>query len=297
MPIGGDLTVNDRFLAIDWGTTNRRVYLLDRAGSVLETFRDDRGVLAVGPGGFADEVAAIRARMGDWPVIAAGMVGSQRGWAVVPYLPCPAGAVQIAGALHAVDDRTWIVPGLSDPRGDVMRGEEVQLLGAVHAGLAPADALLCQPGTHCKWARMADGAVASFSTSMTGEMFALLKQHSLLAEFLGGPVADGPAFRAGVAASADPALLTALFGVRAAALLGLRAVEDSAAHASGLLIGSDVRGAGVTAGSDVYLLADPMLGALYTAAIAQCGGRAHLVDSHAAFVAGIAQIWSLVRDR
>ena len=116
------MTVNDRFLAIDWGTTNRRVYLLDRAGTVFETFRDDRGVLAVGPGGFADEVAAIRARMGDWPVIAAGMVGSQRGWTLVPYLPCPAGAAQIAAALHEVAPRTWIVPGLSDPRGDVMRG-------------------------------------------------------------------------------------------------------------------------------------------------------------------------------
>jgi 2-dehydro-3-deoxygalactonokinase len=110
----------------------------------------------------------------------------------------PSGAAEIAGALHEVAPRTWIVPGLSDPRGDVMRGEEVQLLGAVSAGLAPADALLCQPGTHCKWARMRDGAVAAFSTSMTGEMFALLKQHSLLAEFLGGPVADGPALPAGL---------------------------------------------------------------------------------------------------
>jgi 2-dehydro-3-deoxygalactonokinase len=89
MPIGGDVTVTDRFLAIDWGTTNRRVYLLDASGTVHETFRDDRGVLAVGQGGFADEVAAIRAKLGDWPVIAAGMVGSQRGWAMVPYLSCP----------------------------------------------------------------------------------------------------------------------------------------------------------------------------------------------------------------
>ncbi|GMM60509.1 2-dehydro-3-deoxygalactonokinase [Novosphingobium pituita] len=297
--------MDDRFIAVDWGTTNRRCYLLDGAGTVIETFRDDRGVLAVGqqgggPEAFAAEVAAIRARLGDWPLVAAGMVGSQRGWALVPYLSCPASGGQVAGALHAIDARTWIVPGLSDPRGDVMRGEEVQLLGAVAAGLAPPDALLCQPGTHCKWARMEGGAVASFFTSMTGEMFALLRGHSLLAEFLNGPVADGPAFRAGVDASADGALLKALFGVRASALLGLRAVGDSAAYASGLLIGSDVRGAGVGAGREVHLLADPVLGALYTAAIAQCGGRSHLIDSHAAFVAGIVQIrtqiWSLARD-
>jgi len=225
------------------------------------------------------------------------MVGSQRGWTLVPYLSCPADAAALAGALHAVDPRTFIVPGLSDPRGDVMRGEEVQFVGAIHANLAPGDALLCQPGTHCKWAGMAGGAVAGFSTSMTGEMFALLRKHSLLAEFLDGPVADGAAFRAGVAASADAALLTALFGVRAAALLGLRAIDDSAAYVSGLLIGSDVRGAGVGEGTVVHLLADPVLGALYAAAIAECGGEALLVDSQAAFIGGITHLWSLVRDR
>ncbi|WP_333835593.1 2-dehydro-3-deoxygalactonokinase [Novosphingobium sp.] len=283
-------------LAIDWGTTNRRVFVLGPDGAVAHVERDGRGVLAIEAGGFAAEIDAIRARLGDWPVIAAGMVGSQRGWVTVPYLPCPADTAALAGAVHAIDARTVLVPGLCDPRGDVMRGEEVQFLGAVEAGLAPGDALLCQPGTHCKWARMERGAVAGFSTSMTGEIYALLRQHSLLAEFLDGPVADGPAFRAGVRASAEGALLTTLFGVRASALLGLRAPEDSAAYCSGLLIGSDVRGAGVGAGTVVHLLADPALGTLYAAAIAECGGTAHLIDSQAAFVAGVTRIGRLLRD-
>ncbi|MEO6217634.1 MAG: 2-dehydro-3-deoxygalactonokinase [Sphingomonas sp.] len=284
------------FLAVDWGTTNRRVYAIDARGGVVATERDDHGVLAIAPGAFAAELAGIRQRFGDRPVLCAGMVGSVRGWVEVPYLRCPADLGALARALHWVEPRIAIVPGLSivdGGRGDVMRGEEVQLLGSVPAGLAPPDALLCQPGTHCKWAWMADGRVDRFRTTMTGEMFALLRGHSLLADFLKGEVADGAAFREGVAAAADATLLTRLFGVRADALLGLRAREDSAAFVSGLLIGSDVREQALESGQAVHVLADPALGALYAAAIAMAGGHAVPVDSQAAFVAGITAIWRM----
>lgn len=279
-------------IAIDWGTTNRRAYLLDGAGQVLQTERDGMGLLAVPPGGFADQIAAIRAKMGDLPVILAGMVGSARGWVNVPYLPCPAGLEDLGGALHWVEPgRTAIVPGLCDPAGDVMRGEEVQLLGAVAAGLAPGDALLCQPGTHCKWARMTGGRVASFATAMTGEIFALLKNHSLLADFLGGDVGDDEAFRAGVRDGLTGRLTTRLFRVRAAALLGQRSIEDSAAYTSGLMIGHDVGGEGLREGDPVHILADLHLGRLYASAVHIAGGQPILIDSHAAFVAGIFRLW------
>lgn len=284
------------FLAIDWGTTNRRVYAIDADGAVIATERDDRGVLAIAPGQFASELAGIRQRFGDRPVLCAGMVGSVRGWVEVPYLPCPADLGALANALHWVEPRTAIVPGLSiveGGRGDVMRGEEVQLLGSVPAGLAPPDALLCQPGTHCKWAWMAEGRVDRFRTTITGEMFALLRAHSLLADFLKGEVADGAAFREGVAAAGDATLLTRLFGVRADGLLGLRAREDSAAFVSGLLIGSDVREQALAPGQAVHVLADPVLGSLYATAITHAGGRVVSVDSQAAFVAGITALWRM----
>ena len=284
------------FLAVDWGTTNRRVYAIDAEGVVIATERDDRGVTSIAPDAFAAEVAGIRARLGDLPILCAGMVGSVRGWVEVPYLACPADLTAIAGALHWVEPRTAIVPGLSfvqGNRGDVMRGEEVQLLGSVAAGLAPPDALLCQPGTHCKWARMAGGSVAAFGTAMTGELFALLRKHSLLADFLTGEVIDGPAFRDGLAASADATLLNALFGVRASVLLKLRTREDSASYVSGLLIGSDVREQALAPGEAVHILADPVLGALYATAIAAMGGRAIAIESQAAFVAGITALWRM----
>ena len=279
-------------IAVDWGTTNRRAYLIDAQGQVLQTERDGMGLLAVPPGGFADEIAGIRAKMGDLPVLLAGMVGSAKGWVNVPYLSCPAGLDDLAHALHWVEPgRTAIVPGLSDPAGDVMRGEEVQLLGAIAAGLAPDDALLCQPGTHCKWAHMGAGRVRSFATAMTGEIFALLRSHSLLADFLDGAVEDGEAFRAGVRDGLQGRLTTRLFRVRAAALLGHRSAQESAAYTSGLMIGHDVGGENLREGDPVHILADPHLDRLYAGAVHIAGGQPVLIDSHAAFVAGIFRLW------
>ncbi|HVF93701.1 MAG TPA: 2-dehydro-3-deoxygalactonokinase [Sphingomonas sp.] len=280
------------FIAADWGTTNRRAYrIVD--GKVEQTERDSSGILAVEPGGFPAAAAALRARMGGAPMLIAGMIGSNRGWIDAGYVPCPATVEALAARIAPAADDTWIVPGVSivdDTRADVMRGEEVQLLGAVAAGLAPADALLCQPGTHCKWATLANGAIVDFATAMTGELFALLKNHALIGAAMTGEVTAGPAFNDGVARSAAGDLTTALFGVRPASLLGVRDDADAAAYVSGLLIGSDCR-AHVAAGQAVHLLAGAELGALYTAAITAVGGTAILIDSEAAFVAGITRIW------
>lgn len=290
------MAMNDAFIAVDWGTTNRRAFRIE-AGIAVATERDARGAAAVQADEFPADVAGLRARLGDLPVLMAGMVGSNIGWRAVPYLPVPANLPQLAAGICWIDDRTGIVPGLSyiDGRhGDVMRGEEVQLLGAIAAGLVPADALLCQPGTHCKWATMAGGAVSRFTTAMTGELFALLRQHGLLARQLGGAVVDGPAFAEGLAEGARRDLAVSLFAIRGGGLLGLRPDADAPSFASGLLIGADVAARLQQAdGNDVYILADPALGGLYATAVRTFGGRPHLIDSHAAFIAGITHIWEL----
>lgn len=277
------------FLAVDWGTTNRRVYRMDAAGAVVETARDDRGALAIPQAAWGAEIAALRARFGDLPIIAAGMIGSTRGWREVPYVACPAGLADLAAQLAWVEPgRTAIVPGVVD-RGapDVMRGEEVQLLGAVAAGLVPGDALLCQPGTHCKWATMREGRITRFRTAMTGELFAMLRERSLLSDYMEGPVAPGADFAAGLALARERQVLTGLFQQRATAVLDPAARAATAARTSGLLIGSDVLEQRLAPGQTVYVLADEALGALYGAAIAACGGSVVSVDSHAAFVAGM----------
>jgi 2-dehydro-3-deoxygalactonokinase len=289
------MVVSPAFLAVDWGTTNRRVYAIDARGRVIDTARDDRGVMAIAPGGFDAEIAALRARWGSAPMLLAGMVGSTRGWQEAPYVPCPATINSLAANLVEVARDVAIVPGvcLPGPRGDVMRGEEVQLLGAVRAALAPDDALLCQPGTHCKWAEMHNGAIAGFRTTMTGEVYALLKQHSLLADYLAGEVAPSSAFNAGLDAARRRTLLGDLFAERANVLLDLCARNEVAAHVSGLLIGTDVLEQELEPGRSVHILADAALGSLYAAAVAAAGAHPVTIDSHAAFAAGITAIWSI----
>ncbi|QDC39525.1 2-dehydro-3-deoxygalactonokinase [Sphingobium fuliginis ATCC 27551] len=294
-PLRGVLVSGAAFIAVDWGTTNRRAYLIE-GGEVVATERDDMGILSVPPGGFPAAVAGLRERHGGLPMLLAGMVGSNRGWHDAGYVLAPASLADLAARLVSPEEGVAIVPGVcrdGDERQDVMRGEEVQLLGAVAAGLAPGDALLCQPGTHAKWALMKDGALADFTTAMTGEMFALLKGHALIGSEMTGEVDADEDFRKGVEASADRDLLSALFGVRAAAVLGRRAPGAAAAYVSGLLIGSDCRARITQPGQQVHLLADGLLARLYSAAIAIAGGQAVVVDSHASFVAGITRIWDI----
>ena len=283
------------YLAVDWGTTNRRVYLIDASGAVRATERDGRGLLALGKEDFASEAAAIRSRFGDYPMICAGMVGSRNGWVEASYRPCPAGLDDLADYVIWVEPgRTAIVPGVSfmgDGHADVMRGEEVQFLGAVAAHSAPSDALLCQPGTHSKWAWMSAGEIASFRTALTGEMFTILAKHSLLADCMTTHSFDGAAFRAGLEQAARRSLLRDLFGARAALLTGTRNPSEIADYVSGLLIGSDVVEQDIGKMAPVYVLADHRLGGLYCAAIAAVGGQGILLDSHDAFVAGITRLW------
>ena len=281
------------FIAVDWGTTNRRAYALGADGQLQERFEDERGILAVATGGFGSAVDELRARFGGRPMLLAGMVGSNRGWIEALYVPTPAGLAEVAAAIRWIEPgAVGIVPGVSmvdDGRADVMRGEEVQALGAVAAGMVAPDALVCHPGTHAKWIALEGGRIERFSTTMTGEVFNLLKTGGILAPQLQSPVAAGAAFADGVArALSGEAVLSALFAVRARFLLGQLEEHDCASYASGLLIGSDVR-AGLALAPDarVALVGRPELCALYAAALDQAGREAIAIDGADAFVAGM----------
>jgi 2-dehydro-3-deoxygalactonokinase len=287
------------YIAVDWGTTNSRVYAIDGDGRLAWSSEDDRGILSVPQGGFEAAVAEIRERHAGLPVLMAGMVGSNLGWVEAPYVPCPAGAAELAAAIRWIEPgEVGIVPGVcltGDGRADVMRGEEVQMVGALALGAIGGDALICHPGTHAKWIVMAGGRIDSFRTMMTGELFALLKEHSILAKQLEGPVAPDAGFRAGAAAGlAGADLLSSLFGIRARYLLG-QSEGEGASYASGLLIGSDVR-AGLDSHRQgpVGLVGRSDLRALYAAALALAGHEVIEVDGPAAFLAGIARLVELL---
>lgn len=283
-------------VAIDWGTTNRRIFLLAADGTVIRREADTLGVTAIPAGGFSAELKRLRALHGDVPFLLAGMIGSNRGWVEAPYVPCPVTPELLRHSLLWVEPgRTAIVPGAcvaEADRVDVMRGEEVQLFGAVAAGLAAPDAALCLPGTHAKWARIANGALVGFRTVMTGEMFALLRTHSLLAPQLSSDVVDGPAFRDGVARGlANGGLLSELFGTRALILLDRLQPRDASSYVSGLLLGADLRiGLADAPEGPVTLIGDPALTRLYGAALDEAGRLHQEVDGERAFLAGITNI-------
>jgi 2-dehydro-3-deoxygalactonokinase len=285
----------DGFIAADWGTTNRRAYRIDRQGRCEAEFEDRQGVLSVPPGAFPAAVAEIRSRLGELPLLLAGMIGSNRGWVEAPYVSCPAGIDDVVTGLAWPAEDVAIVPGVSlldGKRADVMRGEEVQLLGAVAAGLMPPDSHVWHPGTHNKWARMAGGRIRDFRTVMTGELFNLLKEHSILSDLLAMPAGGDEAFRMGVREGlGDSDLQAELFAVRARTLLGAAPREAAASYTSGLLIGSDARiGLRDHEGGSVIVMGRPELTALYAAALGEAGVEALELDGEACFVAGIAKI-------
>ncbi|WP_240504587.1 2-dehydro-3-deoxygalactonokinase [Tsuneonella mangrovi] len=286
---GGD------YIAIDWGTTNRRIYLMRADGLVVRSERDDRGVLAMSAMAYSGEFSAIRERFGAFPIIAAGMVGSSRGWREVPYCSAPIELSTLAEMVTDCGENVFLVPGVAQRvvgHADVMRGEEVQVFGALAAGLVPEDGLFCQPGTHNKWIKVSGGRIETFATAMTGELYSLLRQHSILSEMIVGEPAIGPAFSAGLKRSrAACDLVTALFSARASCLLGLMDRSEAASYVSGMLIGSDVAARNDIDGNDVFLLASGSLAALYAQAIEYAGGRTVPIDSQASFAAGIHAIW------
>jgi 2-dehydro-3-deoxygalactonokinase len=238
-------------VAIDWGTSAARAYRLDAGGRVLDRRSAPLGVRHVREGRFESALAKL---LGDWatgiaPRIACGMIGSRQGWIEVPYVDCPASLAALSDHLAQTPlDRLAIVPGVvtRDAAGipDVMRGEETQLLGAV----APDEpgVLAVLPGTHSKWARVERGRVVDFTTYMTGEIYAVLIDHSMLGRLAGhepGRFSREP-FSRGVARGLDEGELAHdLFGARTLSLCGELASDDVADWLSGLLIGREIRAA------------------------------------------------------
>lgn len=281
------------FVAVDWGTTNRRLFVLDAQGNCLLEETDSLGVASIGRAAIGPAIADLKARFAGHRLILAGMIGSSLGWHDVAYVPCPAGlGCLVGGAITPEQDFVFLIPGVRsapDETPDVMRGEEVQIIGAAEANLIPPDCAVCHPGTHAKWALVRGYAIQSFRTVMTGELFALLRSRSILSGALTAPVVPGAAFERGVDAGLSSRSLCAdLFSIRARTLLDLLSLDEAASWASGLLIGSDVRfGLEVVGGDEpVAVIGDPLLTRLYAAAL-RAAGRAYFeIDGGDAFIAG-----------
>ena len=282
------------WIAVDWGTSHLRAWLMRNDGSVIERRQSDAGMSTLEREEFEP---ALQALVGDAlpaPVIACGMVGSRQGWAEAPYstTPCaPPGADQ---AVHVSGLDVRILPGVKQVRpADVMRGEETQIAGylATHPGF---DGVICLPGTHTKWVHISAGEIVSFRTAMTGELFALLTQHSVLRHSVGTGW-DEASFSDGVdqAISRPEGLAASLFSLRAEGLLEGLAPDATRARLSGLLIGAELASMRpYWLGQQVALIGADELVRAYGAALATQSCPCHTADVEEMTLAGLTAAWT-----
>jgi 2-dehydro-3-deoxygalactonokinase len=291
---------------VDWGTSSlRAAHVHDEA--VLETRHSDQGILKVPAGGFPHTLQSL---CGDWLsqpdalCLISGMAGSAQGWALAPYCPCPAGHTELAEHLHWLEpERIALVPGLSceHPHApDVMRGEEVQILGALQLhGLR--DAQLVLPGTHSKWVTVCAGRIEHFSTFMTGELYAVMRQHSILGRTLppmsSDEALDTAHFDKGVRLSLQGgSLLHHVFGVRTLALMERASPAALASYFSGLVIGEELRAQHLIAGQPVWVVGSSALQTRYTRALELIDVQAHALGDTATWT-GLMSLAAPLRTR
>ena len=287
------------WIAIDWGTSNLRVWLIGPDGAIRDQRASDQGMGGLDRDGFEPALLAL---IGDWlpadrvtPALACGMVGARQGWVEAPYAAVPCKPAQTGGKAAPVRDPRMalrILPGLyqTSPRADVMRGEETQVAGylAAHPNF---DGVICLPGTHTKWVHVSAGEVVSFQTVMTGELFALLTGQSVLRHSVQGDGWDEAAFDAGVDDTLSrPAGLTGwLFELRAADLVQGQPAATARARLSGLLIGAELAGTKpYWLGQPVALIGDPAFAALYARALQAQGVQTATAEAQPMTLAGLA---------
>ncbi len=291
------------WIAVDWGTTHLRAWAMAGDGSVIDEARSADGMGSLKPEGFEPVLLKL---VGPWiegplDIVACGMVGSRQGWVEAPYraVPCaPLGPPLARAPARDPRLRVHVVPGLKQSRpADVMRGEETQIAGFL-ARNPGFDGVLCLPGTHSKWVHLSAGEVVSFASFMTGELFALLSQASVLRHGLAEGW-DDAAFAEAVSdtLSRPERLAGQLFGLRAGGLLGQLSGAAARARLSGLLIGAELAAARpYWLGQEVALVGAERLLDLYSEALARQGCAPIRAEATAMTLAGLAAARALLKE-
>jgi 2-dehydro-3-deoxygalactonokinase len=286
------------WVGVDWGTTHRRAWRF-AAGQLAARIEDAQGLIASSPH-FARSLAELLRALdlgNDAPtIVMSGMVGSASGWQEVPYLDAETSLHDLPARLQRVQrpdapNDAWIVPGVRW-RGerdavDVMRGEETQLLGAMHLLGGRSDGWYVLPGTHSKWVHLRAGRVEWLRTYLSGELFALLREQGTLSAIMraspGHADSDEQqrtAFERGVAAAGDAAVSHALFAARARVVTGALAPALAASFVSGALLGAEWHDMArqLDPATTVRLIGEPNLCANHTRCAAQLGFRTEVLD-------------------
>jgi len=304
------MTQTSRFIAGDWGTSNLRLYLceysLNGVSQILET-RFGPGIGQLN-GDFEGEFFKLGqdwlGQHGRLPVLLSGMVGSTIGWKDAPYLSCPVNAEQLAASRVSFKARGVsfsILAGLKtlNPLGmlDVMRGEELQMLGWMHLqNGAQGKNLFVLPGTHNKWSLVEDGFITNFLTSFTGELFSLLKENSILVTQNNIVDFNDQIFIEGLSAIqalSNSQLLHALFSTRSKQVLGEIKTDDAASYLSGLIIGADIMGASelIDNTDSVTIIGETELSQYYSLALNHFGIANNSCEPSSIAIAGFGAVF------
>jgi 2-dehydro-3-deoxygalactonokinase len=286
------------WLILDWGTTNFRAFAMSKNGNLIDRVEHKLGLLQVKEGRFADELYTV---LQDWlgtfehlPIFMAGMVGSAQGWVNVPYVTTPVKLENLAKSTYQFTlpwgAEATIIPGVShrDESGnyDVMRGEEVQLLGLLElTGRSTVESVF--PGTHCKHVELKENTLISFKTFMTGELFSALSDHTILGRGLPEQHSSNLAFERGVLESETGRLTNQLFKVRTHRLFGI--VDDSEIfdYLSGLLIGNEVRELNM---QHIYIIGSQSLCERYSRVCQLLDKTSEHISGDDSFLAGMLKI-------
>jgi len=306
-----------RLFSCDWGTSHFRLRAVEGGDArVLAEVRSDQGVSRLASQPLQQRAASYRqvltqavqelvsqipadAPEEDWrraPIVISGMASSSLGWRELPYARLPLaldGQGLIWQFVEQISEQQgeWPVYLVSGARTEheVMRGEETQILGAFqlsHTRPLAARSLVILPGTHSKHVQVVAGKITDFETFMTGELYAVLGEHSILRHSLTGAEraasaepAAMEAFCAGVEQAQYTPLTAALFQVRTRQLLAAASPNDNAAFLSGLLIGSELGYLAATDAPDwpLLLCAPATLAVPYGAALDFLGLNATVV--------------------
>nr|WP_321461303.1 2-dehydro-3-deoxygalactonokinase [uncultured Cohaesibacter sp.] len=304
-----------KLIIVDWGTTSFRAWLLDAdTGVVLAEISQGKGMRALQRSEFADYA---RSQLDGWrlndaeviPVYLAGMVGAPQGWQQAPQPPLPMRGEELVRDIVPVEGMadTYIIPGVRQagrPQdADVIRGEEVQIFGAM-ALLGRQSGLVCLPGTHSKWCEMREGVFTRFHSSMTGEVYDVMSQHSILSLMAdtGAPF-DADGFDKGLEQiEGEGGLLNHLFKARARVLYGDLEQSQTASFLSGMLIGSEIkamRSLYDCSEGEVLLVCADRLAKPYEHALTRKGVACRHISSREATLAGVralAQLHGAIRQ-
>ena len=287
-----------KWIAADWGTTHMRAWAINEQGKVLAYSESNEGMKDLQQNEFEPVLLRL---IESWldsekvtPVMACGMVGARQGWVETPYLKAPCVPIDKNQLTVATTKDTRIqvtlVPGVMQHNpADIMRGEETQIAGFIKENPG-FDGIVCLPGTHTKWVNVKAGQIEKFKTFMTGELFGVISNETLIKHSLSTKGWDQDSFKKGVLQGfkSPGTIASDLFSLRAESIVNELDFDAAKSTLSGLLLGLELNGVqDYWKDRDVTIIGSELLSNNYQQGLNILGGECKPFDLETATLSGL----------